>query len=121
MRVFVDGSRSERVLSADMQVELAALVAGGNELLVGDGTGVDMVAQRYLAETKYRHVTIYTSHRSVRMNEGMWDVHSRWGEASACCTRLAGYRFEAVKSEAWRSMRTMAPWHGTAEAVVPSS
>ncbi len=62
MRVFVDGSRSERVLSADMQVELAALVAGGNELLVGDGTGVDMVAQRYLAETKYRHVTIYTSH-----------------------------------------------------------
>lgn len=109
------------MLSADMQVELAALVAGGNELLVGDGTGVDMVAQRYLAETKYRHVTIYTSHRSVRMNEGMWDVHSRWGEASACCTRLAGYRFEAVKSETWRSVRTMAPWHGTVEAVVPSS
>lgn len=100
MRAFVDGSRSERALSADMQLELAALVAGRKELLVGDGAGVDMVAQRYLAETKYRHVTIYTSHRSVRMNEGMWDVHSCWGKASACCTRLAGYRFEAVKSEA---------------------
>lgn len=97
-----------------MQDELAALMAEGDEILVGDGAGVERAVRRYPAEARYRHVTVFTCRQSARANEGSWDVLSFCDEAYSRSTRLGGYRFEAVKSEAMAvgADRGLMAWDG---------
>src|SRR5262249_8857342 len=74
--VFLGGSRSITTIAPCIQPRLAAIVARGHAVLVGDAPGADSSFQRSLAQVQYRNVTVFSSGASARTNIGAWPTHA---------------------------------------------
>ncbi len=85
MSVFICGSERDFVsnnddvhkweLPAQVRECLDKLMSDGEDILIGDGQGVDSYVQEYLRTSQYKKVTVYVSgsKRRTRNNAGKWE------------------------------------------------
>lgn len=74
IRVFVGGSRQISRLPEEARVRLKNVMERRHSVLVGDANGVDKAVQKYLADARYDHVTVYCSGDKCRNNVGSWET-----------------------------------------------
>ena len=72
VRVFIAGSRAISRLNESLRLRLDRIMAEGHEVLVGDANGADRIVQQYLADRRYRDVTVYCTGGRCRNNVGSW-------------------------------------------------
>ena len=77
--VFIAGSRALSRLNPDIRKRLDNILAQNFSVLVGDANGADKAVQKYLAERRYRNVTVYCMEQ-CRNNLGEWPVRSHTAE-----------------------------------------
>lgn len=90
--VFLSGSRKIGRIGADIRRRIDNMVENSLTIVAGDANGADKAMQSYLAELKYRDVTIYFVGDAPRNNVGHWptkNVHVNEG--------LSGRDFYAQK------------------------
>lgn len=73
MKTFISGSKSIRTYNNYILNELDIITARGDEIVVGDCYGADVVVQNYLAGS-YTNVIVYSRENKVRYNLGGWVV-----------------------------------------------
>ncbi|SFL05150.1 hypothetical protein SAMN05216390_10916 [Lachnospiraceae bacterium KH1T2] len=85
MKVFIGGSEAIKEekgkqweLTDSVKMFLYDLITNADEILVGDGTGVDWLVQKYLDNLHYKKVTVYTygGNKCCRSNVGAWEEKS---------------------------------------------
>ena len=74
MKTFISGSKSIRVINDRILKELFAIIERGDEIIVGDCFGADVVVQDYLTASLYPNVIVYSRENKVRYNIGGWVV-----------------------------------------------
>ena len=74
MKTFISGSKSIRVINDRILKELYTITERGDELIVGDCFGADVVVQDYLTASLYPNVIVYSRENKVRYNIGGWVV-----------------------------------------------
>ena len=74
MKAFISGSKSIRVINDRILKELYTITERGDELIVGDCFGADVVVQDYLTASLYPNVIVYSRENKVRYNIGGWVV-----------------------------------------------
>ncbi len=72
VKVFIAGSRAISRLNESLRLRLDRIIAEGHEVLVGDANGADRIVQQYLADRRYRDVTVYCTGERCRNNVGVW-------------------------------------------------
>jgi hypothetical protein len=75
INAFIGGSRSIQELSLRHLDFVAAVMAKGHHILIGDAPGVDTAVQNYLALKRYQNVTVYHSGPKCRVNSGSWVMY----------------------------------------------
>jgi hypothetical protein len=71
--VFLGGSRSVSRLNDAIREQLDSLIAKNCSILVGDANGADKALQKYFAQKRYSHVTVFCMGRP-RNNIGPWET-----------------------------------------------
>ena len=74
MKTFISGSKSIRVINDRILKELYTITERGDEIIVGDCFGADVVVQDYLTASLYPNVIVYSRENKVRYNIGGWVV-----------------------------------------------
>ena len=74
MPVFVGGSKNLKALPKVMVDRLVELMDQDAEVIVGDCCGADALAQQFLADSRYQHVTVCAMEGKARNNLGGWEV-----------------------------------------------
>jgi hypothetical protein len=90
--VFLSGSRKIGRIGDEIRQRIDKMVANDLAVVTGDANGADKAMQGYLAELKYRNVTIYFVGDEPRNNVGRWPTKN-----IAASERLSGRDFYAQK------------------------
>ncbi len=61
MKIYIGGSGGLSTLPGELKSKLNEYMERGDELLVGDSCGTDLLMREYLREKEYRKVTVYAS------------------------------------------------------------
>lgn len=72
--VFISGSRSIKRLPLAVAQRLAVITRRRMPILIGDAGGVDLAAQRFLADQDMRDVTVFCAGATPRNNLGHWPI-----------------------------------------------
>lgn len=72
VKVFIAGSRSVSRLNSALRQRLDRIIGEGHEVLIGDASGTDRAVQQYLADRRYRDVTVFCTGERCRHNVGRW-------------------------------------------------
>ena len=93
--VFIGGSRRLGRMNRDFARRLDNIMRKELRILVGDASGFDRAAQKYLAEHGYRFVLVYCTNGHCRNNVGKWPT-----QAVTFRGRERGFEFYAAKDDA---------------------
>jgi len=110
IKVFVAGSRALSRLNEELRGRLERIIAEGHQVLVGDANGADRVVQKYFADRRYPHVTVFCAGMRCRNNVGQWPTVS----VSPPADVHAGFDFYAAKDRemAARATHGLMLWDG---------
>ena len=72
-KIFVGGSKTLTELSMEVKNTLVEYMHAGATFLIGEGTGADLLVQKFLAKNGYRKVLIYTANEKAKINVGFWE------------------------------------------------
>lgn len=70
--VFLSGSRNISKLNKAIKDRIDNIINNNYKIFIGDANGADKAIQKYLAEKKYKNVSIYFSGKICRNNIGYW-------------------------------------------------
>lgn len=74
MTVFISGSRSVKQLDECIIANLRHWIKKNIHINIGDCYGLDLLVQSFLAQSKYKNVTVYATNGKVRNNVGNWEI-----------------------------------------------
>jgi len=113
--VFLSGSRKISRINDAIRQRIDNIVAQDFEIVIGDANGADKAMQAYLAEIRYRHVTVYYVGEKSRNNVGDWR-----SENVAVSGNLTGRDFYTVKDKemAQRADFGLVLWDGKSSGSV---
>lgn len=74
MIVFIGGSRSIKALPEEVRLRIDSVLTRCHGIVVGDASGIDTEAQRYLHSCDARNVKVYCAKGGPRNNIGDWPV-----------------------------------------------
>lgn len=69
--VFIGGSRHISRLPAEIKARLDKIIVSAHDVVVGDANGADKAIQKYLHESAYENVTVFSA-GEPRNNLGLW-------------------------------------------------
>ena len=123
MSVFVSGTRYYKYFRRDKGWELPykvkecldGLIGNQEEILIGDGLGIDQLVQEYLAYRKYDKVTVYVSGGKGRTKNNT----GKWNEKNIQSQGRTGFSFRAEKyfSMAEAADYGLYIWDGKSEGI----
>lgn len=90
--IFIGGSREVTKLPADVLARLDEIIKKGHHVIVGDANGADKAVQKYLADNKFKNVTLFVSGDKPRNNVGSWPIQSITADS-----KTKDYQFFAAK------------------------
>lgn len=93
--VFIGGSRRISRLPEQVQERLHNITRSGAHVIVGDATGADKAAQKFLFNNAYQNVTVFCSGDSCRNDLGQWETKNISASDNA-----KGFSFYAAKDRA---------------------
>lgn len=70
--VFLSGSRKITRLNDPVRQRLRNIIKAELAIMVGDANGADKAMQSFLAQERYRNVTVYFAGETCRNNAGSW-------------------------------------------------
>jgi hypothetical protein len=73
--IFIGGSREVTRLPQDVQSRLDEIINKDHRVVLGDANGADKAVQEYLADQKFKNVTLFCSGDAPRNNVGRWPIH----------------------------------------------
>ena len=73
--VFLSGSRTISRLNDTIRTRIQNIIDKEFFIIIGDANGADKVLQTFLAESKYKNVTVFCAGEECRNNIGTWKVH----------------------------------------------
>lgn len=93
--VFLSGSRSASRLNDAIRERLGRMIDQDFHIVIGDANGADKAMQVHLADSNYRHVTVFCAGQTCRNNVGAWPTNNVEVSPS-----LSGRDFYTVKDVA---------------------
>ena len=75
MKVVLGGSRKLEFIPEPVSNELLIMMKSSSSFLIGDAPGIDSIFQKFMVQTEYANVEIFSSAGYVRNNFGNWPEH----------------------------------------------
>ena len=72
--VFLSGSRKLSRINDQIRCRIQKMLDQEFVIVLGDANGADKAMQGFLAESGYRHVTVFCAGQACRNNLGAWDT-----------------------------------------------
>jgi hypothetical protein len=90
--IFIGGSRDVHSLPDELKSRLDTIMDRDHQVILGDANGTDKAVQNYLADNRYRNVTLFCSGATPRNNIGKWTVRT-----VVTGSKSKDYKFYAAK------------------------